>query len=403
MLFDRDLSSINEQDLQALKDDKTPEGRQLDYKLDLPDDLPKNKVGFLKDIVAFANSAGGILLYGIDEERDADNKPTGIPKEIKGIENLNFDDAQRRLDLIIQNGTDPRVPGVNIGQIPLENGNTVLAVRVPKSWSAPHAVDYQGHWRFYARGNALNYPLDVAQTRDLFNASENLSIKIRDFRADRIAKILSGETPVPLEKKPCMVFQLIPFEAFNQGFSIDLKDEDAIFKLGRIGSSEGDRKRFNLDGFLMYDYSDDAASFYVQVFRNGIVEAVDTMAIEPASQSNKTLTINGADVATTMKGVLIDWLPTLKQLGVSPPIFGFLTFLEVRGCALDKQPTRKGAPILGRHRVDRAIVELPEISIQDFSSSPDDLLRDPLDALWQAAGEKQCNLYYPTGKIAGTD
>ena len=58
---------------------KVPESQRLEYKLELPKGSDGDIKEFLADVSALANTGGGHLLYGIDEERDATGQPTGLP------------------------------------------------------------------------------------------------------------------------------------------------------------------------------------------------------------------------------------------------------------------------------------------------------------------------------------
>jgi hypothetical protein len=79
-----------------------------------------------------------------------------------------------------------------------------------KSWAKPHVVNYQGHWRFYARNSVGKYPLDVLELKSAFLATTALGERIRDFHFDRISKIESNETPLLLADKARVILHTIP-------------------------------------------------------------------------------------------------------------------------------------------------------------------------------------------------
>ena len=97
--------------------DKVAESRTLDYKEKLPGQSDGDKKEFLADITSFANASGGDIIFGVAEERDAQNRPTGIPKEITGLGMINVDAEKLRLEAIIREGIEPRLPGVQIHAI----------------------------------------------------------------------------------------------------------------------------------------------------------------------------------------------------------------------------------------------------------------------------------------------
>jgi predicted HTH transcriptional regulator len=61
---------------------KVRESATLDYKLDVfPPGDKGERNEFLADVVAFANAAGGDIIYGVEEEREG-NKATAFPPRL---------------------------------------------------------------------------------------------------------------------------------------------------------------------------------------------------------------------------------------------------------------------------------------------------------------------------------
>jgi hypothetical protein len=54
-----------------------------------------------------------------------------------------------------------------------------------------------------------------------------------------------------------------------------------------------------------------------------------------------------------------------------------------------------------QHPIDRDTLLLPEVLVEDFSVSTDNLLRPVFDALWQAAGFSSCEHYDAQGHYDG--
>lgn len=154
----------------------------------------------------------------------------------------------------------------------------MIIVRVPRSWAAPHMVTFKNVSRFYARNSAGKYQLDVGEIRSAFALSESVPEKIRAFRTDRLARIISGEAPVSLNSNRVMVLHLLPISAVDGRSSTDVSREAnrLVLSLAPL-SSQGWSHRFNADGFLTYDtkgwgQSKRNASTYVQVFGSGALE-----------------------------------------------------------------------------------------------------------------------------------
>src|ERR1700752_1975983 len=112
-LSNKQLDSIQEDDLQALIDNKVQESKTIEYKESLPSNSPEDKREFLADVSSFANAAGGHLIYGIREE-------SGIPVELCSLQNIDADAQILRLENIIRDCIEPRIPGVQMQAIPLQ-------------------------------------------------------------------------------------------------------------------------------------------------------------------------------------------------------------------------------------------------------------------------------------------
>jgi hypothetical protein len=89
------VGELTYDDLKALLDGRVPESRELDYKAAPPDHRDSGKRELLADVCAFANTLGGVLLYGVATERDEAGHDTGIPCGLPGIGAVNVDDEKR--------------------------------------------------------------------------------------------------------------------------------------------------------------------------------------------------------------------------------------------------------------------------------------------------------------------
>ncbi|MDP3064351.1 MAG: ATP-binding protein [Chloroflexota bacterium] len=153
------LDQITLADLQALVEHEVCEGKEIDYKEQLPGSSDGEKREFLYDVASFANCNGGDILYGVPERRDDQNRPTGMPASLTGIAIPNLDSEKLRLESLIRDGIEPRIVGVAFQPIPVGGTQAILMIRIPRSWSSPHMVKYQSASRFYSRNSAGKYPL----------------------------------------------------------------------------------------------------------------------------------------------------------------------------------------------------------------------------------------------------
>jgi len=243
--------------------------------------------------------------------------------------------------------------------------------------------------KFYSRSSNGKYPLDVGELRIAFNLLETITERIRNFRQDRISKIFANETPVPFYDTAKIVLHLIPIISFNPAQAYDISkivSQSAKMKPIYCG---GWNDRYNLDGFLAYSGGrEDKSHSYVQLFRNGIIEAVEGLLLEP---HEGTLFIPSIAYEEKLISSLTDYISLLKTLNVEPPIFVFLTLLGVKGYSMAVD--RWKFWISESHIIDRDILLLPEVVIESYDVSAKDVLRPCFDSIWNACGHPK-DLYY---------
>lgn len=252
------LELINESDLQSLVDNQSIENKTTDYKELLPNNSDSDKREFLADVSSFANATGGDLIFGIKEV-------DGVPSELSGLELSNVDAEKLRLENIIRDGIEPRIPVVSIQPVtlPTRNIKVAIIIRISKSWAMPHMVTFRGHSRFYSRNSAGKYPLDVSELRALFALSETTAERIRNFRFERLSKIISGETPVALDNVPKIVLHIIPFGAFDPAVKFDVSSLVRDTTLLQPIYASGWNHRHNFDGFLTYGQFSKSSSAHI--------------------------------------------------------------------------------------------------------------------------------------------
>ncbi len=274
LIHGKQFTDLEESDLRSLIDDQVSEGKNIEYKLVLPNNSERDRKELLADISSFSNAAGGYIFFGISESN-------GLPVTIEGLGDIDPDAQILRFENLLRDSIAPRLPGLSIRAIPIEDKGPVLAVHIPKSWTSPHMVTFAGSSKFFSRNSAGKYPLDVFELRSAFNSTNIEGERLRTFRIDRIGKIISNETPIPIGNGAKVVLHLIPVSAFVSGFKYDLRQfQISPFreKLAPIYADYGSNLRFNFDGLLTYEQYNrpEPAESYLQLFRNGIVESVNT-------------------------------------------------------------------------------------------------------------------------------
>jgi hypothetical protein len=184
------FDEISESDLLEQISAGVPEGILVDYKREMYGRSDADAKEFLKDVSSFANTAGGHLIIGVDEA-------AGTPTRITPLHGDSDQDLQR-LENLSRDGLEPRISGLRIRALPINGGGYVLILRIPKSWNPPHRVSARNTNRLYGRNSAGAYEFSVEELRVVFTSAASALDRVRAFRAERLAKIDSGDAIVPL-------------------------------------------------------------------------------------------------------------------------------------------------------------------------------------------------------------
>lgn len=386
-MIPKSIDQIAAADIQSLIDNGVSERRTLDYKQALPGGSDGERKEFLADVTSFANASGGDLCFGIAEAG-------GVPQAVIGLAGMDADAERLRLESMIRDGVAPRLLGVQLQVIDGFTSGPVLIVRVPRSWIAPHMVTFKGSSRFFTRNSAGKHPMDVTEIRAAFVLSETIPERIRNFRAERLLRIVAGETPVPLPDSPKIVLHIVPISAFSAGSQLDpslMREHREELQLLIESATDG---RFNLDGYLRYGYSiaDEASrSGYCQLFRSGISEVVNAGTLY--ERGDRTFIPS----ATFERGVVAcaeSHLSALRRMDVPPPLVVLLSLLGVKGWEMaTPQQYRKwdSTPF------DRDELLLQEVVLQEYGGSVPQLLRPVFDQVWNASGWPNSPYYRDDG------
>jgi hypothetical protein len=382
-LSDKYPSQITEQDLQSLILDREAEGKTFEYKRDVVGKVEADKKEFLYDVSSFANTNGGCLIFGMEEEK-------GYPSSLVGLENVNPDQEILRLEQMLRDGVRPPIIGVESAAIALNNGNVALVMRIPRSWNPPHQVIYQNAFRFYGRGTNGKYQLDVDELRSVFSISASAAERIKLFRIERIAKIVSGDTPVSLEAGGKMVVHLLPLSAFTSQQTFDVNklynDHSSLVGVLRRGGSP----ICNVDGVLLAS-PNRPASRYAQAFRNGCVEVVADWSAEANGGNFLPIAFEKNLIEHVYRGKQL-----FQSIGVSPPVVIMVTLLGMKGWRILMQYSESSAAAF-----DRDPMFIPELILQAFNGLVQNEVKPILDGIWNAAGSPQSPSYNREGQFVG--
>lgn len=168
--FEKTEYSID--DITALIDNEAEESVHLDFKAagSLSKD-DKKKAEIAKDVSAFANSDGGIVVYGIEER---DHKAYSLSY----IDGNTY--TKEWLEQVIQDNIQRRIEGLEIFPI-RDNGDitkSIYIVKIPRSSNTPHM---SADKCYYKRNNFRSVKMEEYEVRDLFYRESTPNLKIAGY------------------------------------------------------------------------------------------------------------------------------------------------------------------------------------------------------------------------------
>lgn len=380
------LHTTTEADIQRLVADREAEGPHLEFKREPSRGGDQGRHEFAADVSAMANSGGGDLVYGVDE--DAEGCAAAIVPFVG-----NADQEARRMLDVLANSIEPRLPGLQVAPVVVAGG-AVFVVRVPQSWAGPHRVRTNQH--FFIREGARKRQLDVPEIRGLFLRSESQAMRVRDFRAERLGKLLSGQAPERLVPGALLVLHLVPSQAALGLMAVDPTPYMNRRGLPVIGAS-GSNPRLNIDGALsVRNVRAEGTHGYSQFFRNGFFE---TVQVEPWGGDPPRASLGCDYYEQNVIGVVEAFRHEVDRLGYLSEMTAMLSVLgaDRTDLGLDRFRFHLDGEHMGRF--DRPNLLIPDVLLA--ADQPAELALRPLfDYVWQAAGLLRSFNYNERGEWA---
>ncbi len=148
MLFTKPIEEITFEDIENFCKEGLEESSRLEYKRDFSSKDPNFQIA--KEIAAFANTYGGLLLIGIDE---LDRKPKLPLEGIKYEEGLN----ERINSIALSNIYPPVFPEVKVCQFQ-DQEKAVIVIRVSQSDETPHLLNKRT--KIYLKVDSQSEPIE---------------------------------------------------------------------------------------------------------------------------------------------------------------------------------------------------------------------------------------------------
>ena len=389
------FKEVNQDFLESLIENGIEENIHLDY---------KEKIGsnaeIAKDLSSFANSDGGNIIYGI---REINNKP----KEIIPINQPNL---REKLDQIARNGIDPsldvRIFPIDVN-IECDEGQ-VIFIYIPRKYPILHQAIKRG--KYYKRTEFTSSPMSNFEIETAFKLIYNYEERINSIYQNRLHELNNGKYHINIPSPNRMLIHMISIDALNANRSLDLEILFNNFEnhLKPLDCILGRNIERNLHGLLVSCGPDPYSNTYVgyvQLYRNGIIEVIDSSLMKPTKQLhrrgyNKPVKI--LDMWILEKNIIDSckmYLNTLEKIGAGLPIFLYISFTHLKGYKISLAPYRD--PFLRKDSdvTKRDEILLPRIKIDSFKIDFEEKLKISFDIFWNAFNQPGSRNYDKNGRF----
>jgi len=142
-------------------------------------------------------------------------------------------------------------------------------------------------------------------------------------------------------------------------------------------------RHYNFDGVIASVAAQSArVGSYLQVFRNGCLEAVEAELLRPLDGQRKVIIPPYELRVGEAVGIYFE---LLKALGFEPPIFLMLSLLGVNGYEMFRRPGVLHRP-MSEQTIRHNDLIMPEVQIDEYAESYFPFLKQSFDVVWQACG-----------------
>lgn len=389
------FNEVNQDFLESLIKNGIEENIHLDYKEQLG-----SNAEIAKDLSSFANSDGGIIIYGI---REVNNKPTEIIL-------INQPNLREKLDQIARNGIDP---SLDVRILPIHvniegNEGQVFLIYIPRKYPILHQAVKRA--KYYKRTEFTSSPMLNFEIETAFKLVYNYEERINSLYQNRLHELNSGEYHVNIPSQTRMLIHMISIDALetNRSFNLGIVFSEFDNYLKPPGCTFGKNIERNLDGLLVScgpePFSDNYVG-YVQLYRIGMIEAIDSSLMKPTEQLhgrhyNKPVKILGM---WYLEKNVIDsckmYLKTLEKIGAGLPIFLYISFTHLRGYKISLVPYKDSFINRDSDITKRDEILLPRIKIDSFKIDFEEKLKTSFDVFWNAFNQLGSRNYDEKGRF----
>lgn len=302
-----DKYEYSEADITALIHGKAEESIHLDFKAaeSLGDSNPK-KNEIAKDVSAFANSDGGIIIYGISEQ---DHRAG----ELSFVDGSAY--TKEWLEQVVSSRIQRRIDGLRVFPVRFggEIARSVYVVKIPRSALAPHMTSEN---RYYKRQNFESVRMEEYEVRDMYSRKQLTHLNIESILWEKVSAGFSASMLTRAD-------YLLRFQVGNVGFAIG-----ELYKL----------EIHMANSLTITDYPNELANYKVRTENQIAVFSIPNSS--PIFQGETTTVVSGRISVSGENRHLLDDPGIMIKLfytnGTKERVFKMLDVLEHQGTVLSK-------------------------------------------------------------------
>ena len=216
--------------------------------------------------------------------------------------------------------------------------------------------------------------------------------RVESFHRERVGAVAAGRSPLGKRDDGFLVVHLIPHACvltrtrFDGGRLKEGAEQMSAFcEEGRYGTS-----KFNVDGLLKVD-SENSAEAYMQVFRDGRLEAVKSAITFQPNRQEAQPGAQAAKLPRYLRDALCEqatfrlvgsYLTFCQNVGLTPPVVMLSALVGCEGVSYYSDWGYRS----DQRGIDRSPAYLPEVEVSAFDVEPTKLLRTWCDTVAQAIG-----------------
>ncbi|MBE5321495.1 ATP-binding protein [Pedobacter sp. MR2016-19] len=270
--YDKDDYTI--EDIQSLIDNQVEESIYLDFKsAGSLEKIDKKRMELSKDVASFANSDGGIIVYGIKEVNH-------VAAEFSFIDGNEF--TKEWIEQVISSYVQRRIADVTIYPIRIDGDmkKSIYIVKIPYSYDAPHLSKDN---RYYKRYNFISVPMEEYEVRMSYGRKRKAKLGIEGYQ-------------IRVQSDATTVTAVLDIDIYNEGSVVE-----TAYKLNAYftGSHEN----------VSYNWSSQNTTNYTLWQNRGV--KISSVCREPI-YPNETINVMRLDLVIRRGNVKQD-LQTLKM------------------------------------------------------------------------------------------